>query len=101
MKRIKENNLIATIPESDTIQFVLNHLVGNVFPNKETTKYFLCVIGDSLLKKNSQLIHYVSNHGKSFIKCLDNIANLMLGGHINNTIRIRDLQQTIYLLYFL
>lgn len=89
MKKIKDNSLLTTIPESDTIQFVLSHLVGNVFPNKETTKYFLCVIGDSLLKKNSNLIHYISNHGKNFIKCLDNIANLLLGGHVNNTIKYK------------
>tara|TARA_B100000282_G_C31733423_1_gene492153 strand:+ start:676 stop:2262 length:1587 start_codon:yes stop_codon:yes gene_type:complete len=89
MKKIKDNSLLTTIPESDTIQFVLSHLVGNVFPNKETTKYFLCVIGDSLLKKNTHLIHYISSYGKNFIKCLDNVANLLLGGHVNNTIKYK------------
>ena len=94
MKKIKDNNLLTTIPESDTIQFVLSHLVGNVFPNKETTKYFLCVIGDSLLKKNTHLIHYISSYGKNFIKCLDNVANLLLGGHVNNTIKYKYHQHT-------
>lgn len=89
MKKIKDNSLLTTIPESDTIQFVLSHLVGNVFPNKETTKYFLCLIGDSLLKKNTHLIHYISSYGKNFIKCLDNVANLLLGGHVNNTIKYK------------
>ena len=41
MKRIKENNLIATIPESDTIQYVLQGLTNMVFPNKESTSFFL------------------------------------------------------------
>jgi hypothetical protein len=65
MKKIKDNSLLTTIPESETIQFVLTYLVGNIFPNKETAKYFLCIVGDSLLKKNSHLIHYVSNNGKN------------------------------------
>ena len=89
MKKIKDNSLLTTIPESETIQFVLTHLVGNIFPNKETAKYFLCVVGDSLLKKNSHLIHYVSNNGKNFIKCLDNVANLLIGGHISNTMKYK------------
>ena len=89
MKKIKDNSLLTTIPESDTIQFVLTHLVGNIFPNKEASKYFLCIIGDNLLKKNTNLIHYVSSNGKNFIKCLDNVANLLIGGHINNTIKFK------------
>ena len=34
MKRIKNNNLLDTIPESDTIQFVLQNLTNMIFPNQ-------------------------------------------------------------------
>lgn len=87
MKRIKENNLIATIPESDTIQYVLQGLTNMVFPNKESTKYFLCVIGDNILKKHNHLIHYININAKSFIKYLDNVSTLLLGNHVNQTIK--------------
>ena len=87
MKRIKENNLLVTIPESETIQFVLQTLTNMVFPNKESTKYFLCVIGDNILKKQNHLVHYVNIHAKDFIKYLDNVCSLLLGNHLNQTIK--------------
>ena len=73
MKRIKENYLLNSIPESETIQLVINALTTNIFPSKSAVKYFLCILGDNLLKKNNHLIHYINPNGKDFIRTLNNL----------------------------
>jgi len=52
LKKIKERDIFSCIPESETIQKVLNTLTPIVFDNREKAKYFLTVLGDILLKKN-------------------------------------------------
>lgn len=65
IKRIRENNnILKSIPESETIQNVIRFLTPALFYNKDTVKYFLTVIGDILHKKNS--LHYFIN-SKTFI----------------------------------
>ena len=51
MKTIKENSLFDNVPESVTIQNVINALYPAIFPTKYAAKYFLIVIGDNILKK--------------------------------------------------
>ena len=51
MKRIKENAIFTCIPESATIQSVLNSLYPATFATKAEAKYFLTVLGDNMLKK--------------------------------------------------
>jgi hypothetical protein len=60
IKQIKERSLFSSIPETDTIQNVLNVLYPSFFPSKNFAKYFLTIIGDNILKKNSNLIFLVS-----------------------------------------
>ena len=50
MKRIKEMNPLKSIPESATIQSVLDSLCPAIFSTKPAAKYFLTVLGDNLLK---------------------------------------------------
>jgi hypothetical protein len=65
IKRIRENNnILKSIPESETIQNVIRLLTPALFNNKDTVKYFLTVVGDILHKKNS--LHYFIN-SKTFI----------------------------------
>jgi hypothetical protein len=65
IKRIRENNnILKSIPESETIQNVIRFLTPALFYNKDTVKYFLTVVGDILHKKNS--LHYFIN-SKTFI----------------------------------
>jgi hypothetical protein len=65
IKRIRENNnILKSIPESETIQNVIRFLTPALFYNKDTVKYFLTVVGDILHKKNS--FHYFIN-SKTFI----------------------------------
>ena len=64
MKRIKENNVLKSIPESETIQDIIQLLVPSLFSTKDSAKYFLTVIGDILHKKKS---YYYFIHSKTLI----------------------------------
>jgi hypothetical protein len=64
MKRIKENNVLKTIPESETIQETIQLLVPSLFSSKDSAKYFLTVIGDILHKKKS---YYYFIHSKTLM----------------------------------
>ena len=76
MKRIKECNILKSIPESDTIQFVLDLLYPAFFASKNEAKYFLCILGDALLKKNT-----------NFILFLNELSNMYLGTNLYNTFK--------------
>ena len=83
IKQIRERNLFSSIPESDTIQNVLNVLYPSFFASKNAAKYFLTIIGDNIHKKNSQLIFLVSQKMKQFLNELENVSLLSIG--LNNT----------------
>jgi len=74
IKQIKERSLFSSIPETDTIQTVLNVLYPSIFSTKISAKYFLTIIGDNILKKNSHLIFLVGSQMKKLLQELDNIA---------------------------
>jgi hypothetical protein len=54
IKRIKERSPLNAIPESATIQFVINNLCPLIFPTRNHAKYFLTIIGECLSSKNVQ-----------------------------------------------
>ena len=51
IKRIKERSPLTVIPESITIQFVLNTLCPSIFKTRNHAKYFLSIVGECLFKK--------------------------------------------------
>lgn len=79
LKQIKDRHLFSCIPESTTIQHVLNALTPCFFPTKQFAKYFLTVIGDNMLKKNSDLIFIISPKLKQFVDELEFIASVSVG----------------------
>jgi len=83
IKQIKERSLFTSIPETDTIQNVLNVIYPSFFISKNSAKYFLTIIGDNILKKNTQLIFLVSQKMKQFLNELDNLSIVSIS--INNT----------------
>jgi hypothetical protein len=83
IKQIKDRSLFSSIPETDTIQNVLNVIYPSFFYSKNSAKYFLTIIGDNILKKNNQLIFLVSQKMKQFLNELDNVALVSIGN--NNT----------------
>ena len=44
IKQIKDRNVFNSIPESDTIQYIIKQLYPSIFPSKNWAKYFLTVI---------------------------------------------------------
>jgi len=79
IKLIKERSLFLCVPETDTIQNVLNVLYPTFFSSKNAAKYFLTVIGDNILKKNQNNIFLVSQKVKQFLNELDNVAFSSIG----------------------
>lgn len=74
MSHIKKNTIytVQVIPESTTIQRVLQILQSILLPDKYTCKYFLTLLGDSLLKKNdSNHIIITTNNCEKFINTLE------------------------------
>lgn len=78
LKRIKERDIFSCIPESETIQNVINKLYPSVCDNREKAKYFLTVLGDIILKKCSHT-YFITNKAKPFLKEISNLACLLFG----------------------
>ena len=89
MKTIKQNNLFKSIPNSDTIQIVLDVLYPALFLRKSHAKYFLTVIGDSILKKQGHIIHFINLKAKSFLRELNNYAQVCMGANILQTFKYK------------
>jgi hypothetical protein len=89
LKRIKEKNLNTSIPESDTIQIVLNSLYPVFFSNRNEAKYFLCIIGDTILKKNNHTnnIHFIDAKAKSFLRELEYFSNFYLSSNSTSSFK--------------
>ena len=84
IKNIKERSLFRSIPETYTIQNVLSFL-QTVFQTKTEAKYFLTVIGDCLLKKNTDfLMYFVSPTIKKIVSMIDSIGYITTGNSIMN-----------------
>lgn len=81
LKQIKDRNLFSSIPETDTIQNVLNLIYPSIFPSKNHAKYFLTIIGDNIFKKKSNLIFLVSTTMKKLISVFDDIVHMHVGNY--------------------
>jgi len=83
MKKIKERNLFHSIPESYTIQRVLNTLCPSIFSDRLQAKYFLTVLGDNILKKNPELIFISKPKSRKYLQELDNVMYNLTGINSN------------------
>lgn len=68
-KKIKENSIYNTIPNSMTLQSVLSFLHPLVFPSKNGAKYFMTTLGDIMMKKTN-LYYFLDPSMKPFIQTL-------------------------------
>ena len=87
MKRIRENSLIQTIPESETIQAVLDALCPSIFATRNEAKYFLTIVGDNIRRKNTNLIHYIPQTAKNFLRELNSASQFVLGVSLFQTFK--------------
>tara|TARA_Y200000002_G_scaffold382303_1_gene398908 strand:- start:3252 stop:4778 length:1527 start_codon:yes stop_codon:yes gene_type:complete len=79
MKHIKERSLHTTVPESNTIQYVLKLLTPSVFSDRDSAKYFLMILGDNIFKKNKDLLYIPYGKSKQFLGILENYAYITIG----------------------
>ena len=86
IKLIRERDIFSSIPESQTIQHILNFLTSSFFKTKDQSKYFLTCMGDSILKRNHLLIHFVDPAYKPFITNIQESSYFLF----NNTISLID-----------
>ena len=104
IRRIKERNLLSSTPNTETIQHVLNALYPAFFPSKNATKYFLTVVGDNILKKQT-FIRVINKHAHLFydIDCLSsligassittNFASKYNDSHVYNQYRLLQVNE--------
>ena len=79
IKRIKERSPLNTIPESATIQFVINTLCPSLFPTRNHVKYFLTMLGDCLASKPIPPIYILNPALKEIIREIGNQCYTYLG----------------------
>jgi hypothetical protein len=80
IKKIKGRHLFKQlIPETGTIQNILNILVPNYFLTRNEAKYFLTCIGDNILKKNCDSLYYISHSAKQNLNNLELLCNMVTG----------------------
>ena len=89
MKRIKENSLLTSVPESCTIQNVIMSLYPTFFTSKTSVKYFLTILGDNILKKKTDLIHLLPLYTKSFIRELNNFCQISIGVNLIQSFKLK------------
>ena len=77
IKTIKDNNILSSIPESLTIQNVLK-LFSNYFENENEIKHFFIVIGDIILKKNTN-IYLININFKPLLRLLEFSISHLIG----------------------
>jgi hypothetical protein len=66
MKQIREKSLFTAIPESDTIQFVINSIYPSIFQTRNSAKYFLTIIGECIVNQPKN-IYITSPNMKVFL----------------------------------
>jgi hypothetical protein len=74
IKQIKDRSLFTSIPETYTIQNVLNVIYPFIFSSKNAAKYFLTVVGDNILRKNQSNVYLISQKTKQVLNELDSVA---------------------------
>lgn len=89
LKQIKDTSIIHCIPDTKTIQSTLKLFYPSVFQNKNHLKYFLTIIGDTLLKKDTHLIHIIDHSYKQFLKCLSEHIYKYIGKSITETFKYK------------
>ena len=77
IKQIRDTPIIASIPESSTIQNTLDAF-AKIFETKAESKYFLSIIGDTILKKPIN-INIIPSCAKNLIRMIENIGSQYFG----------------------
>lgn len=87
MKRIRETSVVQCIPESCTIQAVLNALCPMYFSSKTEAKYFLSILGENIMKSVSGLVHLAFS--KTLITQLNAFCQLWFSTNLNQSFKYK------------
>jgi hypothetical protein len=88
VKQIREISLFTSIPESITIQNIIN-IFKSIFNTKIEIKYFLTILGDTILKKPVN-INIISITAKPLIRNLENLGSQYFGHNpLQNSFRYK------------
>ena len=79
IKQIKDNSLFISLPESDTIQNIINLFYPIIFNTKNEVKYFLTILGDNILKKSNNNIYLIQSTIKPILRILENFGGKYFG----------------------
>jgi hypothetical protein len=60
-----------------------------LFTNRTEAKYFLTILGDNILRKNANLIHFIHPKSKHFLQTLNNICQSMIGIGLSQTFKYK------------
>ena len=89
IKKIKSQSLFNTIPESVTVQYVINFFKPTLFNTKEDVKHFFAVLGDSILSKKIDLNYFVPIESKLFFDTLESMCQYNFKSKLGITSSIR------------
>lgn len=79
IKQIRDKSLFTSIPESITIQRVINMFYEQYFYTRNEVKYILTILGDNILKKNNNNIYLISPAAKPLLRLLENQGGKYFG----------------------
>jgi hypothetical protein len=92
LKQIREKSPLNAIPESATIQYVIDSLHPAIFSTKNHAKYFLTLIGDCILfnEESAKLIYIMPSSCKELIREIGNQCYTFFGlSNVFNNIKYK------------
>lgn len=85
IKNIQDRDILKSIPESNTIQYVIGQIYPKLFRTRDHAKYFLTLLGDVLLRKSAPLIYFIPAIAKELIKDLSAECGSLFGSNAFNS----------------
>ena len=83
IEQIKNKKILVSIPESQTIQNMINFFTPILFSSKEKVKYFFAIVGDNILGKTSQNHYFVQEKSKDFFEIIENLSGYYFDNKLN------------------
>ena len=90
INEIKRNrSILNTIPESITIQYVMDNLCPLLFTKRSDLKYFMVIIGRYILKLQDKYVHFIHPHCKNTMTFIEKCVSETVGINISDNFKIK------------
>lgn len=93
ISKIKKTSLLNAIPDTNTIQRILNLFSACITPNKEYSKYLLSIIGDSLHKKQIDNIYIIDTQLNNFLQYLQHLISNFVRCNFHTNFKLKYYNQ--------